>query len=123
MTRPLIGRTPLGQVLDGLRRGQIAFARLLINQVDDDIPHNHTPLFCEAIKSLVRFRVSSRKQENGFVGTVPLCRRQRRTKQVHRIESAVDRECVNQFTDLSQSEVRDPTESMRLPPARAALLN
>ena len=40
---PLKGRIPLGQVLNGLRRRQIAFARILINQVDDDVPHGSPP--------------------------------------------------------------------------------
>jgi hypothetical protein len=49
--------------------------------------HMAVPLFGGAIKSAVRFGVSSPRQENGFVDRVAVFRRWRRTKHLHEIES------------------------------------
>jgi hypothetical protein len=40
---PQSGRSLVSLSLDAESLGQIAFARLLINQVDDNVPHGHTP--------------------------------------------------------------------------------
>ena len=45
--------------LDAESLGQKAFVRLLINQVDDDVPHGRPVVWRATIKPSVRFRVSS----------------------------------------------------------------
>jgi hypothetical protein len=59
---------------------------MLINQVND-VPHDRTPLFGEAIRSAVRFGRSSPGRENGFVGRGTVCRRGPAMKRLHGIES------------------------------------
>jgi hypothetical protein len=50
------------------RRGKIFPARSVVNQVDDDVPHDRTPLFDPwVLIAAIRFPVSSRNHENGFV--------------------------------------------------------
>jgi hypothetical protein len=66
---PQSGRSLVSLSLDAESLGQIAFARLLINQVDDDVPHGRTPAWREIIKPPVRFRVHSSDRENDFIGT------------------------------------------------------
>jgi hypothetical protein len=66
--------------------GQIAFARLLINQVDDDVPHGRTVVCHGIIKPPVRFRASSSDRENGFIRAATLLRSRDRTKHLHGIE-------------------------------------
>ena len=65
---PQSGRSLVSLSLDAESLGQIAFARLLINQVDDDVPHGHTPAWQEIIKPSVRFRMYSSNRENDFIG-------------------------------------------------------
>jgi hypothetical protein len=65
---PRSGRSLVSLSLDAESLGQIAFARLLINQVDDDVPHGHTPVWRETIRPSVRFRVYSSDWENDFIG-------------------------------------------------------
>jgi hypothetical protein len=50
------------------RRDKVFPARLAVNQVDDEVPHDRTPLFDPwVLIAAIRFRVSSRDPENGFV--------------------------------------------------------
>ena len=50
------------------RRGKVFPARLVVNQVDDDVPHDRTPLFDPSMLiAAIRFPASSRDHENGFV--------------------------------------------------------
>src|ERR1700716_3280528 len=66
------------------RGGQVFLARLVVKQVDDDVPHGRTPLFDP--RMLIPgdcFRASSRARKNGFVGTTELFRRHGRVKPLH----------------------------------------
>src|ERR1700704_1337183 len=70
------------------RAGQVFLARLVVKQVDDDVPHGRTPLFDPGM--LIPgdcFRVSFASKENGFVGTTELFRRHGRVKSLHRTGS------------------------------------
>ena len=50
------------------RCGKVIPARLVVNQVDDDVPHDRTPLFDPwVLIPAIPFPVSSRDHENGFV--------------------------------------------------------
>ena len=50
------------------RRDKVFPARLAVNQVDDEVPHDRTPLFDPwVLIAAIRFPVSSRDPENGFV--------------------------------------------------------
>ena len=50
------------------RCGKVFPARLAVNQADDEVPHDRTPLFDPSVLiAAIRFPVSSRDPENGFV--------------------------------------------------------
>ncbi len=50
------------------RCGKVIPARLVVNQVDDDVPHDRTPLFdLWVLIPAIPFPMSSRYHENGFV--------------------------------------------------------
>jgi hypothetical protein len=50
------------------RCGNVFPARLVVNQVDNDVPHDRTPLFDPwLLIPAVRFQAPSRDHENGFV--------------------------------------------------------
>jgi hypothetical protein len=48
---------------------QMSLARPVVNQADDDIPHDRTPLSIKPIGPDLRFRPISRSRETGFVST------------------------------------------------------
>jgi hypothetical protein len=59
-------------------------ARVAVNQADDDVPHDRTPLFDPSVLiPAIRFPVSSRDHENGFVGATEWFRGLCTMKQLH----------------------------------------
>jgi hypothetical protein len=65
-------------------RGKVFPARLAVNQADDDVPHDRTPLFDPwVLIPANRFGVSSRDNENGFVIRRKWFRGFARMKQLH----------------------------------------
>jgi hypothetical protein len=65
------------------RCGKVSPARLVVNQVDDDVPHDRTPLFDPRVIPAIRFPMSSRDHENGFVGAMESLHGLCTTKQLH----------------------------------------
>jgi len=66
------------------RCGKVFPARLVVNQVDDDVPHDRTPLFDPwVLIPVIRFPVSSRDHENGFVSATEWFRGLCTMKQLH----------------------------------------
>ena len=98
MSRLSRGSSP--QLIQGAllpRCSKIFPARLVVNQIDDDVPHDRTPLFDPwVLISAIRFPVPSRDHENGFAsrrnGFVALAM----MKQLHEfaISSRVGLDCV-----------------------------
>jgi hypothetical protein len=43
-------------------------ARMLVNQADNDVPHDRTPLLIQLIGAHLGFRPASSAVKNGFVG-------------------------------------------------------
>jgi len=66
------------------RRGKVFPARLVVNQVDDEVPHDRTPLFDPwMLIAAIRFPASSRDHENGFVIATEWFRGHWTMKQLH----------------------------------------
>jgi hypothetical protein len=66
------------------RCGKVFPARLAVNQADDDVPHDRTPLFDPSVLiPAIRFPVSSRDHENGFVSATERLRGLCTMKQLH----------------------------------------
>ena len=64
--------------------GKVFPARVAVNQADDDVPHDRTPLFDPSVLiPAIRFPVSSRDHENGFVGATEWFRGLCTMKQLH----------------------------------------
>lgn len=91
------------------RSGQIFLARLVVNQVDDDVPHDRTPLFDPRVSIPGDcFRVSSRAKENGFVGTTELFRRPRKSETASRDRERQSSSLVTRIREscLSDNDAR-----------------
>ncbi len=66
------------------RCGKVIPAQLVVNQVDDDVPHDRTPLFDPwVLIPAIPFPVSSRDHENGFVSATEWFRGLRTMKLHH----------------------------------------
>src|SRR5258707_7654172 len=65
------------------RCGKVFPARLVIDQVDDDVPRDRTPLLIRGLIPAIRFPVSSRDHENGFVSAMESFHGLCTTKQLH----------------------------------------
>jgi hypothetical protein len=66
------------------RCGKVFPARLVVNQVDDDVPHDRTPLFDPSMSiPAIRFPASSPDHENGFISAMEWFRGLLTMKQLH----------------------------------------
>src|ERR1700730_3332331 len=50
------------------RAGQMPLARMVVNQADNDVPHDLAPLLIQLIGAHLGFRPASSAVKNGFVG-------------------------------------------------------